>query len=279
MAGTPAILEFDLEPGQSIDAIIAAKALIEWAQAIKQATRVIDPGGSVTIDLLSADPACLRFSTILHFIEENVFGSVEGTLDPYPRIKHFLAMNVLILPGAVVGGLAVAWATSADPQTAEKQEAVAQSPVVRQHVENFYRTVQGDKSIRRVIVRETPSSPPVLSVDRSEFAERSGLWVAQEEGPHERDAGGEWNVVVTHPVALARPLIWKFMRDGLPFKAKMADKRFLAAIKDGTLPLNVQEGVTMTVHVSYRERREGQIWVPIKGTYVIERVISPSASG
>ena len=48
-----------------------------------------------------------------------------------------------------------------------------------------------------------------------------------------RPGGGEWDVVVTHPVSLAKPASWGFMRVGLPFRAKMVDDRFLAAIRAG----------------------------------------------
>lgn len=275
MVSAPAILEFQLVDGTNIDAVVAAKALIEWIEAIREAAKVVDPTGSVNVDLVSAEPACLRFSTILNFVENHVFGKVSDALDPYPKIKQFLALNVLVLPGAVVAGLIVAAHQSPDPAVAEKQAEAAASPAVQGRVQSFYKTLQADPSIKTVVVRETRDGPVILSVDRSEFAERSGLWEADVDQPNERPGGGIWNVVVTHPVSIAKPLTWGFMRDGLPFRAKMVDERFLAAIRSGTLPLTIQEGVIMEVRVSYTERMERQLWIPVQGTYRIEEVISP----
>ncbi|WP_232493644.1 hypothetical protein [Novosphingobium kaempferiae] len=270
----PAILEFELSSGKNADAIIAARALIEWAEAIKAAARVIDPSGDVSIDLISAEPACLRFSAVLNFIEQNVLAPVAEKLEPYPRIKQILALNVLILPGAIIGGIAVN-AFSDDPDVAEKQRQVAESPAVQGHVESFYKIVHSDPAIKRVVVRETRDGPPVMSVNQSEFAERSGLWAMEEDAPSEREGGGVWNVIVTRPVAIAKPYAWGFMRDGLPFRAKMVDEQFLEAMKLGTLPITLQEGVTMEVRVSYRERLEGQLWIPVPGTYKIVQVLNP----
>ncbi|WP_390583909.1 hypothetical protein, partial [Erythrobacter sp. MTPC3] len=264
---------FDTEHGQSVDAIIAAKALIKWAEAISAATRVIDPASKVSIDLISAEPACLRFSTILKFVDQTVMGGVAESLEPYPRIKQFVALNVIGLPGAVAAGLIVAFAD--DPQAKQQQQRVAESEEVQRPVREFYETIRGESAITRVIVKEEPDGPPVTVVERSEFDSQTGLWELEEEDEPEREAIREWDVVVTHPVSIARPLTWGFMYEGLPFRAKMVDPIFLNAIRDGKLPIRVQEGVEMTVRLTFKERREGQIWKPIPGSYRIEEVISP----
>jgi hypothetical protein len=280
--GSTAILQFDLEEGRNANAVVAAKALIEWVEAMQAASRVLDPSSSISVDLISAEAACLRFSTVMNFVEQTVLGKVADALDPYPRIKKLVTLNVLILPGAVAAGLIIASATGDDESskpvettTVESERAVATSPEVQRRVKAFYKTVQTDPAIKRVIVRESVDSAPILSVERAEFAERSGLWEPEEDEIIERKGGGIWTVVVTHPVAIGKPLTWGFMREGLPFRAKMVDLRFLAAIKNRTLPVTIQEGVTLSVRVSYDERLNGQLWIPVPGTYKIEEVLEP----
>lgn len=270
MTETSAVLELDLEPGTNADAAVAAQALIDWVKAIQAAAAVIDPIGETKVSLISAEPACIRFKTVLQFIENKVMAPTAEALDPYPRLKTFLALNILALPGTLGIGLAI---EALKPD--EKTEAARNSPVVQQHVQNFYKTVQRDSAIKRVVVRERADGPAVISVDKAEFAERSGLWEPQPADDGDRQGGGIWTVVVTHPVAIAKPLTWGFMRDGLPFRAKMVDQKFLAAVKDGSLPITLQEGVTMRIRLSYREKLEGQLWVPVQGTYRVEEVISP----
>jgi hypothetical protein len=69
------------------------------------------------------------------------------------------------------------------------------------------------------------------------------------------------------------------MRDGLPFRAKMTDERFLAGIRDKTLHLEVQEGARMKVEVLFVEELQGQNWVPLPGTWEIPRVLEPQPRG
>lgn len=245
----------------------------QWVEAISAATKVIDPTSQVSIDLISAEPACLRFSTILKFVDQTVMGSLADALEPYPKIKQFVALNVIGLPGAVAAGLLVAFADDTDAH--EKQQRVAESEEVQRPVREFYQTIRNEPAIKRVVVKEYPDGPPVTIVERSDFDSQSGLWELEEEDEPDRDAIREWDVVVTHPVSIAKPLTWGFMRDGLPFRAKMVDPVFLNAIRDGGLPIKVQEGVEMTVRLKFKERREGQVWIPIPGTYRIEEVISP----
>lgn len=270
---SPAILEFELEEGRHVSAEVAGRALIEWVAAIREANNAIDPDSEVIVDLLSAEPACLRFSAIMKFIDQDVLGRASKALEEVPNIKRLVALNVLVLPGAVVGGLTVN-ALSAPPS--QEEQAVSRDPQVKERVQQFYKTVNADPAIKRVVIKETAKGPAIVSVGREEFAERSGLWEAQVEEMPEKRSSAEWDVVVTYPVALGRPLTWGFMRDGLPFRAKMKDERFLAAIRSGTLPITIQEGVVMRVRVSYLERLDGQLWFPVPGSYRIDEVLSPA---
>lgn len=277
MASAPAILEFELTADGHADAVVAARALIEWVAAIQAASKVIDPLGEVSVDLVSAEPACLRFRTLLNFVEVDVLGKASDALDDYPRIKKMIALNVLVLPGAVLGGVMVNVIHGGDDEIAEKNIEVASSPEVRRHVEAFYNVIQHDQSIQRVTVKETADGEAVITVDRSEFAARSGLWNQDDdvELHQERPAGGIWEIVVTHPVSIGKPLTWGFMRDGQPVRAKMMDEAVLAAIRAGSNPLPVQEGVTLRAKVSWTERFDGAVWVAQNGSHRIEKVLEP----
>ena len=56
---------------------------------------------------------------------------------------------------------------------------------------------------------------------------------------------------------VSTPQPWQFSRDGFKFSAKMADAKFLAALREGQVPLNMQERVMMRVVVEYKERLVG----------------------
>lgn len=281
------VLQLDLEPGQNADAVVAAEALIAWIAAVREASAVMDPLGTVAVDLVSAEPACLRFRTALRFIEQKVLGPPADALNEFPRIKKLVSASVIGMPaGLVLAGTAmlvlpdqtVKLSDEGRKTFEEQRERVAQTPSVQAKVQTFYGTVKKNRAITGISVAEKADQPPIVAVSRTEFDERSGLWLPQEPEAPTRSAGGIWDVVVTHPVAIGEPRVWGFMRDGLPFRAKVVDETFLSAIRNRTLHLEVQEGVMLRVQVSYLERLNGQTWEPVSGSWQIPKVITPSPS-
>jgi len=278
------VLTLDLEPGQNIDALVAAESLIAWVAAIREANSVMDPGSEVAVDLISADAACLRLRAMLRFIEDKALGAPADALGEFPRIKKIVVATVLgVPPGLVVGGLIYLMQPDAtvnlSPKSIgrlhEEQQRVGQSQAVQGKVQTFYKTVSRSHSVTNVRVAEGVGKPSLISIPREEFAERSGLWAPQEVAEHERPRREEWDVIVTHPAMKSSPLSWGFERDGLPFNARMEDKEFLAAVHDGTLPIVIQEGVNMRIIVEWVERLHGQTWEVVQRSRKITKVLSP----
>jgi hypothetical protein len=56
----------------------------------------------------------------------------------------------------------------------------------------------------------------------------------------------------------------------------MSDAIFLAALKDGRIPLTLQEGVIMRVEVEWKETLNGQVWDMVPRSRRIVRVLSPA---
>ena len=282
-----ATLQLDLSDRGAVDAVDAGKALIAWATTIHNASVVIDPTSPIFVDLVGTEAACLRLHAILRSVESGL-SRVENALSPYPRIRSFLALNVFALPGAVIagtmgGGLVELVKTEfQDQPTVVQQEAkqaakrLAVSPVVTNDVQQFYQTVDQARGVSGVTIYERDPSHPMVSVPRSQFAERGGLWSPQSGDMARRPKSAVWDVIVTHPAIISKPRIWRFRRDGLPFKAKLADPYFLAAIKNRTLPMQVAEGALMRVQVEFFEVLNGQEWEADPRTFVISKVLWPA---
>jgi hypothetical protein len=278
------VLTLDLEPGENADAVIAAESLIAWVAAIREAGAVMDPSGRVVVDLISADASCLRLRALVRFVEDQVLGSPADALNEFPRIKKIVVATVLgVTSGLALAGTAalvmpnqtVNLSEAGIKRLREEQAKVRHDPHVQAKVQTFYKTVSRDRHVTNVSTSEGVGKPVLLSVPRSEFNERSGLWAMEEPANHERPAEDVWNVVVTYPAMKSQPLSWGFERDGLPFTARMEDQTFLAAVKSGTLPIVVQEGVQMVVEVHWTERFDGQVWEAVPRTRKIKRVLSP----
>lgn len=277
------ILQFDLEEGRNANAVTAAEALIAWVEAAREANAVMDPTSDIAVELVSADAACLRLWTAIKFIDQKA-KEASDKLNEIPQIKKLVVATVLTTPPAVLAAAIVLTfqpeptaklSPAAEARYREEKAKVNDSPAVQSKVQNFYKKTAKDRAITGVKVSDRLDGPPIVSIPRSEFHDRSGLWLPQELDPPTRPGGGIWNVVVTHPVAIGEPRVWGFMRDGLPFKAKVTDRRFLAAIRDRTLGLVVQEGVMMQIEVKFQERLIGQTWEPVAGSWEVPRVIEP----
>ena len=156
------------------------------------------------------------------------------------------------------------------------EERAAADPAVKEANQRFYRTLESDTAITGVGVAEDWDSRPKIIVPRSQFSERGGLWELEEVEADKRRRYDVRDVILLRPNLVSKPRTWTFMRDGLPFTAKVTDTRFLTALGDGRLPLTLQEGVTMRVEVEYLEELDGQVWTPIKGSRKVVRVLSPT---
>jgi len=57
--------------------------------------------------------------------------------------------------------------------------------------------------------------------------------------------------------------------------ARAAGKAVLEAIQNRSLSIPFAEGVMMKIEVSYKERKDGNLWRVVAGTRRVNRVLSP----
>jgi hypothetical protein len=287
MVGPPTtdqiVLNLDVAPNETADAELVGQALMVWVAASRAAAEVLDPLVELRVGLIGVEPGSIRLRAAFRYVEDHIVGPPVDFLEDFPRIKR-LAEHLLV--GCVIGipaGLAIVIGEhtmypEVQQHIQESKQKLDHSPKVQKQVQKFYRTVERDKAVTGVSVREGLTLQPLVEVPRSEFPERSGLWSLQEPDPPTRPQSAIWDVVVTYPALFSKPKPWWFLRDGLAFSAVMTDEQFLRAIALGTLPLHIQEGVEMRVKVEWTERLEGQTWEPINRTRKITKVISPQPS-
>lgn len=286
--GNQIVLHLDIAANETADAEVVGLALVAWVAAAQAASQVLDPFTELRVGLLTVEPGSVRIRALFEFFETKVIGPPAEFLTPYPRIKRIAQQLAIATTIGIPTGLAIVVGEHLlypDPPVAlpevvkqeyrEDQQKLGEAPAVRKKVQAFYKTVQKDRMITGVSVRDGETMQPLVEVPKGEFSDRSGLWSLQDPDAPTRPQGGIWDVVVTHPALFSKPKPWKFLRDGLPFSAMMSDEHFLRAMALGTLPLHIQEGVKMRVQVEWTERQDGQIWEPIKRSYRITKVIDP----
>ena len=289
MSAVRATLHLDLSSERNASAITVGVALTAWAEAVEAAMLAVDPYSVLSVELVGTQAGSLKLHAVLRFIEREVFDSAAAALEPYPRLKAALALNVFGLPGVVtggvLGGLIVAAVQDAGDKApaieraaAEAEKRVSQSADAHQKAQRFYRSLERDSAVTGVRVIDDTAGQEVVAVSRDEFAIASGLWElpsVEEEGVRTRQA--IWDVVVTHPVAIGKPMKWGFTRDGLAFKAKVTDSRFLLAIRERRLPLQIHEGELLRVEIEWQERADNGVWTADRNTYEVTSVLWPTS--
>lgn len=286
MATEQIVLHFETASGRFPDSRIAAQALLDWIALAEAAAEAIAPGIPLSIEIVGgATPGSTRFPQLLRWADDRV-SDVKLAWSEYPHLRSMVVGGAHTLWTATIAA-AVSVGLAPDQQTvalsdvdrailADLKEQAAKSSTVAATSQRLYRTLEKEPAIVGVGVADDWSKKPSLIVPRSEFPERGGLWEPQQSAPEEQVIRDEWSVVLLRPVLQASPHAWRFSRDGLPFSAMMHDAKFLSAMRDGKIPINLQEGVMMRVEVEHTVRLNGQVWEPVPRSWRIVRVLSPT---
>lgn len=273
------VLEFEIEPGRSPNLENVAQALLAWNAAVQAAARAIDPTATIVVELVGVEAGSQRFRQIFKRAEEFAQQVEEGGQE-HPLIwKHSKALAKCIAGGIVLAG--ITYAVTPDDQTEvleEIRDILRNDAGTRQCSREFYEILQEEPAICKLEVFEGENDAPLYSVPRSEFSHRSGLFELEED---EQDVelikprSATWEVILVKPVLVGKPRRWTFARDGIEFSALMTDMAVLQALHDKTLAIPFAEGVMMQIEVSYKERFDGNVWLPLSDTRKVTRVLSP----
>jgi hypothetical protein len=278
------VLHFEVAADRHPDTAVIAQALIDWVGLVRDAARAISPEGKIELTLVGNDVGSLRFPQVLKFIEGGL-QNIDGAWVEYPLLKKAALGSAHVLAAAAIG-LAVQSAATPEVQKVElsaedrkilerMEVKIAESAEVKSSSRRFYETVSKDPAITGVGVAQDRQSLPSVIVPNTQFAERSGLFTQEIDEIPGRKVTDVWDVVLIKAAFSHKQYRWNFSRDGLNFSAVMQDAIFLDAIKDGRVPINIQEGVVMKVEVEYTERLNGQVWESVPSSRRIKKVISP----
>lgn len=280
------VLHFETADDRRPSSRIAAQALLDWVTLVETVANEIAPNSKLSVEIVGgAVPGSTRFPQILRWTDERI-GDMKLAWDEYPHLKSMIvgASHTFWTAGVAAGvSLAIAPQVQAvklsDDDRAlltAMQEQVWRSRPAKEASKRFYRTLEQEPAIAGIGVADSWAERPSVIIPRSQFPERGGMWEPQDEIRTERIVRNDWQVVLLRPVLQATPHAWRFSRDGLAFSAMMHDAQFLAALRDGRIPLNLQEGVMMRVEVEHVERLHNQIWEPVPRSWRVVRVLSPA---
>lgn len=235
------------------------------------------------VELAGVEAGSQMFKMLLRRAEQAA-QQVKGGSAEYPLISQVaIALGGMIVAGTI--GSAATIALQPDPRIPDDQMHVFEqmgkdlheSVELQKKNTEFYGILQDEPAFRELKVLDGPSRTQLYSIPRSEFGARSGLWTGDDErvSPTVESRTAVWDVILIKPALIAQERRWTFAKDGIEFTALMTDKAILNAIHDKTLPIRIAEGVAMKIEFTYRERREGEVWLPVPGSRKVRRVLSP----
>ncbi len=275
-------LYFGLKKGKNADLEVVAQAAIEWVEALRAAALEIEPEAQIRVELLDAKESSLRLNVILDWIEAQLARLDDGS-SRYWRLKKLAIAIAIFVPTVgyptydfYFGDPPVVSLSEEDRLLLDELiEQISDIPVVEAQRRKFFRVLERDPVITSVGVAEGHDNRPAILVPSTEFAERGGLWDAEEDD-QERTLRPVLDVTLISPTLLRRPRAWTFQPEGLPeFSAIMRDKRFLAALEEDHVRERLRTGIKMTIRLEVKEKRADGDWVvKPQGRSVIE-VISP----
>jgi hypothetical protein len=277
------LLKFEIEEGRTPNAEKVAEALLAWIDMLKAAAAAVAPDVSLEVGLVGVEDGSDIFKLVLRPTESALTRLKAGAAQ-YPLVtKMTIALAGLV--ATTVIATSITETMTPDPRIPEDQMEVFKenNRLIRESVElqreqqRFYSILQAEPAIKRMDVLR-PDRTTIYSIPKSEFADRSGLWSGEEtiEPTHEVETRtATWDVILIKPVLVAEQRRWIFARDSIEFSAKMEDEVFLSAIRDKTLKIGLAQGIRMRVEIKYREQRDGDLWVPVKGSHRVTRVLDP----
>lgn len=277
-------LYFELKDGEKADLEVVAQAAIAWVAALRAAAAEIDPTAQIKVEIIDAQEGSLRLNTILDWLERQLSRIDEGS-GKYWRLRKLAIALAIFVPVTGVptydyyfGDHKIELSDEDRQRIDELIKLTQGKPEVEEKKRVFYRSLEKDPSIKGVGVSERKDERPSLIVPSSEFAERGGLWLLQEEDEDEkRTIYPIVDVTLISPILVKKPRVWRFQPEGLPeFSAKMLDQSFLSALEADHIREHLRIGIPMKLRLKVEEQKIGGVWMPLSRA-VIE-VLSPATA-
>lgn len=276
-------LHFGLKKGETADLEIISAAAIAWVETLRAAAQAVEPGSDVRVELVNVDQSSAIYNVIADWFERNVEPKLERLAkgrEKSPRSRKLvLGLALFTITTAVPTYDAYFGDDYTDEDRARDQrieDKLNKSLALETARQKFFRTMERERAITSVAIKESPDSDPIVIVQSSEFPTAGGLFAPEIEGAQERITQSVLEVVLVKPALVHKPRSWTFKPDGLgEFEAVMRDAKVLQAIRDNGFPAEMREGIRMTIRIEAKEVQIDGQWKLVRGGRSVMRVISP----
>jgi hypothetical protein len=279
----PLSLYLELEPGQTADLEVVARASLAFAATIKEAAFLVDPSLEVSIGFTSGTVGSLSLNTAIKVIRKAVPKDRAALVAIATGVAIFFGHEVT---SYVVGKgfdhiLGADTLSDADiARIAVEVDRLQRDRVAQKHVREVYRELTKDKAVTAVGVTPQAGQKPTPMVPRTEFEERSNEAISTSTTPQRRSRDKRERVTLIAPVLLPRERSWRLWMANIgEFGATMRDEKFLDDLSKGRLKIQLQAGVQMDVVMTTIEENAGVVWeVRERSIKTVLKMRKPTAS-
>lgn len=276
----PLSLYIDLEPGQKPDIEAVARASLAFAAAIKEAAYIYDPSMAVRIELVSGTDGSLSLNSIIKALNPKDWTTKTRLIAlATTALIWFRSETGRWLFDEVMSDIIGHHTELSSEDRTEIAKLVAdalEKKVAQQQVQQVYRELETDRSVRGVGATREPGQRPDDIVPRSEFAERGGSATFESSEIIQQTRRSRQRVTVIRPVLETGRGAWQFSGSSGRFFAPVRDQRFLDDLLNGRTIIPMRAGIQLDIDLDTVEENRDGVWVPLRRTVIAVRHVYPA---
>lgn len=265
MAEAPISLYLDLEPGETADLEVVARAALAFASAVRETAFIFDPSIKVRVELESGTEGSLSLNTIIKTLRERAAERPILAAIIMATLGWFGNYTATEIADALRGPDSVNLTDEQVQELVDKVVAAVDGRVAAPQVQQVYRELERDPAIRGVGATTSKGDVPREIIPREEFAIRSEsrLLPMPEDGKR-RPRVEKVRVIIVSPVLKVSNHVWRFQSAEGEFNARIKDMVFLGRLVAGDITLPMKGGVGLDVVLETIEEFQSGVWVPVE---------------
>lgn len=258
-------LYLELEPGEFADLEVVARASLAFASAAREIAYIVDPSAPIKLELESGTEGSLSLNSVIRFIRDQVSDPITRRVIIATLLAWFIKES-----GSALLGLGISELITDDPaiteedaqRIADKVQQLLERQVGKKPVQDVYRELHKDKSIKGVGVSTKKGDRPRSIVPREQFPERMQEPLEQSsEEPRKRTE--EMLLTLIGPILQRNENKWRFLsKDGNVYIG-IKDDRFLTDVLSGRSKITMRSGIMLRAEVEIIEKKDPErgVWV------------------
>lgn len=256
-------LYLDLEKGEFADLEVVARASLAFAAAIREISYIVDPSLTIKLEFESGTEGSLSLNSIVRFIHRQV---------PDPVTRKVIIGSIVLWfvqeTGSALLGIGISDLIKEDTSIsehdaeliAEKVQKILERKVGAKPVQEVFKELEKDKSIKGVGVSTRKGDRPKAIVPRSEFHERGSPAIddAAEKDPRTRTE--KMVLTLISPVLQNNGNKWRFLSKDGNIYAAIKDEKFLSDMISGRSGITMKGGIILLANVEIKEKYHDNVW-------------------